>query len=97
MAALQNPETNPFARQNHRDGLARWIPLLATLRGYQRGWLWRDLAAGLALTALLVPAGMSYAAASGLPAIYGLYATIVPLIAYVKYSATKPWNSCRHE
>ena len=42
MAAPQNPETNPFARQNHRGGLARWIPLLATLRGYQRGWLWRE-------------------------------------------------------
>jgi high affinity sulfate transporter 1 len=38
--------------------------------------------AGIVLTALLVPAGMGYAAASGLPAIYGLYATIVPLVAY---------------
>jgi high affinity sulfate transporter 1 len=38
--------------------------------------------AGLVLTALLVPAGMGYAEASGLPAIYGLYATIVPLVAY---------------
>ena len=89
MAAPQNPETNPFARQNHRGGLARWIPLLATLRGYQRGWLWRDLAAGLALTALLVPVGMSYAAASGLPAIYGLYATIVPLIAYAVFGPSR--------
>jgi len=72
VAASQNPETNPFSRQGQRDGVSRWIPLVATLRGYQRGWLWRDLAAGLALTALLVPVGMSYAAASGLPAIYGL-------------------------
>jgi high affinity sulfate transporter 1 len=38
--------------------------------------------AGLVLTALLVPAGMGYAEASGLPAIYGLYATIVPLVTY---------------
>ena len=89
VAAPQNPETNPFARQNHRGGLARWIPLIATVRGYQRGWLWRDLAAGLALTALLVPVGMSYAAASGLPAIYGLYATIVPLIAYAVFGPSR--------
>lgn len=89
VAAPQNPETNPFARQNHRGGLARWIPLIATLRGYQRGWIWRDLAAGLALTALLVPVGMSYAAASGLPAIYGLYATIVPLIAYAVFGPSR--------
>jgi high affinity sulfate transporter 1 len=38
--------------------------------------------AGIVLTALLVPAGMGYAEASGLPAIYGLYATIVPLVIY---------------
>jgi len=38
--------------------------------------------AGVALTAILVPAGMGYAQAAGLPAIYGLYATFVPLIVY---------------
>jgi high affinity sulfate transporter 1 len=42
----------------------------------------RDLLAGLALTGILVPAGMAYAEASGLPAITGLYATVVPLLAY---------------
>ena len=60
----------------------RWLPGLETLRGYQRSWLPRDVVAGIVLTALLVPAGMGYAEASGLPAIYGLYATIVPLVAY---------------
>jgi high affinity sulfate transporter 1 len=49
---------------------------------YRRSWLPRDLAAGLVLTAFLVPVGMGYAEASGLPAITGLYATIVPLLAY---------------
>ena len=42
----------------------------------------RDLAAGFALTAVLLPAGMAYAQAAGLPAIHGLYATIVALIVY---------------
>jgi high affinity sulfate transporter 1 len=64
------------------DGLGRWLPGLRTLRAYHRSWLPRDLVAGLVLTALLVPAGMGYAEASGLPAIYGLYATIVPLVVY---------------
>ena len=41
-----------------------------------------DLLAGIALSAILVPAGMAYELAAGLPAIYGLYATIVPLIVY---------------
>jgi MFS superfamily sulfate permease-like transporter len=49
---------------------------------YQRSWLSRDVVAGIVLTALLVPAGMRYAEASGLPAIYGLYATIIPLVMY---------------
>jgi high affinity sulfate transporter 1 len=58
------------------------LPGLATLRSYQRRWLPSDLGAGLVLTAVLVPVGMGYAEAAGLPAITGLYATIVPLLVY---------------
>jgi high affinity sulfate transporter 1 len=64
------------------DGVGKWVPAVRTLRIYRRSWLPRDLVAGIVLTALLVPAGMGYAEASGLPAIYGLYATIVPLLVY---------------
>jgi high affinity sulfate transporter 1 len=64
------------------DGAGKWVPAVRTLRIYRRSWLPRDLVAGIVLTALLVPAGMGYAEASGLPAIYGLYATIVPLVVY---------------
>lgn len=60
----------------------RWLPGLHTLQRYQRGWFIHDVMAGLVLTAILVPVGMGYAEASGIPAIYGLYATIVPLLAY---------------
>jgi high affinity sulfate transporter 1 len=63
-------------------GAGRWLPGLQTLRSYRRSWLPRDLVAGIVLTALLIPAGMGYAEASGLPAIYGLYATMVPLVVY---------------
>lgn len=58
------------------------MPGLRTLREYQRSWLASDLVAGLVLTALLVPVGMGYAQAAGLPPITGLYATIVPLVVY---------------
>jgi high affinity sulfate transporter 1 len=61
---------------------SRLLPGIATLRTYQRAWLARDAIAGLALAAFLVPVGMGYAEASGLPAITGLYATIVPLLVY---------------
>jgi high affinity sulfate transporter 1 len=58
------------------------LPRLEWVRSYQRAALGHDLFAGIILTAILIPAGMGYAEASGLPAIVGLYATVVPLIAY---------------
>jgi high affinity sulfate transporter 1 len=60
----------------------RWLPSLRTARAYRAGWLRHDLFAGLVLTAVLVPAGMGYAEAAGLPAVNGLYATIAALVAY---------------
>jgi high affinity sulfate transporter 1 len=73
---------NPFSREAQPRGLGRVLPGFATLKIYQRDWFVKDLVAGLVLTAVLVPVGMGYSEASGLPAIYGLYATIVPLLAY---------------
>ena len=70
-------------------GIWKWLPGLYTLRHYQRGWLRNDLVAGIVLTAILVPVGMGYAEAAGLPAIYGLYATIVPLIAYAIFGPSR--------
>jgi len=60
----------------------RWLPGLRTLQRYEASWLRHDIVAGLVLTTMLVPAGIAYALASGVPGIYGLYATIVPLLAY---------------
>ena len=63
-------------------GLDRWLPGLHTARHYQRAWGRSDVVAGIVLTALLIPAGMGYAEAAGLPPETGLYATIVPLLVY---------------
>src|SRR5262245_418435 len=60
----------------------RWLPGLQSLSQYEAAWLLHDLMAGLVLTTMLVPVGIAYAVASGVPGIYGLYATIVPLLAY---------------
>jgi high affinity sulfate transporter 1 len=70
-------------------GLERWVPGLRTVRQYRRSWLGSDLVAGLVLTALLVPVGMGYAQAAGLPPITGLYATIVPLVAYAVFGPSR--------
>ncbi|MBL8146051.1 MAG: SulP family inorganic anion transporter [Anaerolineae bacterium] len=80
---------NPFARIERPHGIGRWIPAIPALRTYQRAWLPRDLAAGLVLAAILVPVGMGYAEAAGLPAINGLYATIFPLLAYAIFGPSR--------
>ncbi|WAB97384.1 MULTISPECIES: SulP family inorganic anion transporter [Pseudomonas] len=67
----------------------RWLPGLATLVHYQLAWLPKDIAAGLVLTTMLVPVGIAYAEASGVPGIYGLYATIVPLLAYALFGPSR--------
>ncbi len=59
-----------------------WLPGLTVLRHYDVAWLRYDIVAGLVVTTMLVPVGIAYAEASGIPGINGLYATIVPLLAY---------------
>jgi high affinity sulfate transporter 1 len=58
------------------------LPGVAWARTYRAAYLPRDVFAGIVLTAILVPAGIGYAEAAGLPGIVGLYATILPLLAY---------------
>src|ERR1700756_1215568 len=62
--------------------LSRWLPGIDTLRRYEAAWLPHDIFAGLVLATMLVPVGIAYATASGLPGIHGLYATIIPLLGY---------------
>jgi high affinity sulfate transporter 1 len=70
-------------------GWSKWVPGLNTLRRYNPSWLRRDLVAGLVMTTMLVPVGIAYAEASGLPGINGLYATIVPLLAYAVFGPSR--------
>ena len=71
------------------SGWSRWLPGLHVLRHYELAWLPHDLMAGLALTALLVPVGIAYAVASGLPGICGLYATMAGLLAYALFGPSR--------
>ena len=77
------------ARLVTRTGWMRWLPGLDTLHRYERSWLRHDLVASLVMTSMLVPVGIAYAEASGLPGINGLYATIVPLIAYALFGPSR--------
>ncbi len=57
-------------------GLARFVPALGWLRGYQRAWLVTDLVAGLTLAAYVIPAGIADASLAQLPPQAGLYACL---------------------
>jgi len=65
------------------------LPGLITLRQYQAAWLPHDIVAGVVLTTMLVPVGIAYAEASGVPGIFGLYATIIPLLAYALFGPSR--------
>src|ERR1700743_1529704 len=67
----------------------RWLPRLDPLRRYEAEWLPHDIFAGLVLATMLVPVGIAYAVASGLPGIHGLYATIVPLLVYALFGPSR--------
>jgi high affinity sulfate transporter 1 len=60
----------------------RLLPVLNWLAGYRRDWLLPDVLAGLAVWAVMVPAGMAYAGIVGVPPIMGLYTIVPPLIVY---------------
>jgi len=87
---MSNPGVSLRSRSDaDATGWMRWLPGLATLRTYKAGWLQHDIVAGIVLTTMLVPVGVAYAVASGVPGIYGLYATVVPLIAYALFGPSR--------
>jgi SulP family sulfate permease len=66
---------------------SKW-PLLHTLRGYDRDQAGRDLLAACLVCLLLVPQALAYAQLAGLPAVAGLYASILPLLVYALIGAS---------
>ncbi|MCY1334453.1 putative sulfate transporter [compost metagenome] len=81
---MESRKLTPFAGRDAGKAAVwlRWLPGVLMLKSYRPDWLPRDLAAGLVLTTMLMPVGIAYAEASGVPGVYGLYATMVPLLVY---------------
>jgi len=70
---------------NHKD----FIPILNWLPEYDRFQFKGDLIAGLTVGVMLIPQGMAYAMLAGMPPIYGLYASILPLILYAIFGTSR--------
>ena len=64
----------------------KWGP--EWIRSYKRAWLPGDLTAGLIVTVLLIPQSLAYAMLAGLPPQAGLYASILPLVAYAAFGTS---------
>jgi high affinity sulfate transporter 1 len=69
--------------------LARYLPILHWLPHYNKAWLTGDIVAGLSVWALMVPQSLGYAAISGVPVQYGLYAAAIALIVYAIFGSSR--------
>jgi high affinity sulfate transporter 1 len=70
-------------------GIVSFVPGWTVAKSYQRRWLPKDIVAGLVLSALLIPQGMAYAELAGLPAITGLYTSILCLLGYAVFGPSR--------
>jgi high affinity sulfate transporter 1 len=89
--SVSPPEPGRLARPvtAAASGWQRWLPGLLMLRRYEAAWLRNDIVAGLVLTTMLVPVGIAYAEASGVPGVNGLYATVIPLLVYAAFGPSR--------
>ncbi len=77
------------ARIAARPALSRLLPVLEWGRGYGRATLSADLLAALIVTIMLIPQSLAYALLAGLPPEAGLYASILPIIAYALFGTSR--------
>ena len=69
--------------------MQRFIPFLDWVSKYNKGLLLKDLIAGLTVGVILIPQGMAYAMVAGLPPVYGLYASVFPVLVYLFLGTSK--------
>jgi high affinity sulfate transporter 1 len=70
-------------------GVCRIAPGLRSFSGYQSAWLHRDIVAGVSVAAIALPTGIAYSELAGVPAVYGMYSAIFPLLAYALFGSSR--------
>ena len=66
-----------------------FMPGLEVFTHYDRSWLRSDLGAGLSVAAIALPVGIAYADLAGVPAVFGMYSAIFPLLAYALFGSSR--------
>ena len=74
---------------NNRAKWERHFPFLGWAKTYSRDTLTSDLVAAVIVTIMLIPQSLAYALLAGLPAEMGLYASILPLVAYAIFGTSR--------
>ena len=69
--------------------MQHYLPLLQGLKNYTKADFTKDLVAGLTVGVVVIPQGMAYAMIAGLPPVYGLYASIFPVLMYMLLGTSK--------
>jgi SulP family sulfate permease len=67
----------------------RYLPILDWAGSYTRDTATSDLVAAVIVTIMLIPQSLAYALLAGLPAEMGLYASILPLLAYAIFGTSR--------
>lgn len=65
------------------------IHILSTLRNYDKKYLKQDIFSGIIIAAVSIPISMGYAQISGLPAVYGLYGSVLPILLFAIFSTSR--------
>lgn len=91
MNRVLRPHADAFDEEQDDDekNQPTMIPLLTTIRSYDRSWLTPDIRAAATVWAIVVPESMAYASIAGMPPETGLYAASVPLIGYALFASSR--------
>ena len=87
--ASYEDDASPFQQPARPPLLQRLVPVTEHVRGYRGGTLRRDLIAGVTVAALALPASLAYAEIAGLSPVIGLYALLLPALAYAVFGSSR--------
>ena len=65
------------------------VKIFSTLKNYKTEYLPKDILSGIIMAAVSIPISMGYAQIAGVPAVYGLYGSVLPILLFAMLSTSK--------